>query len=495
MSLKKLAGQTAIYGGSSIIGRLLNYMILTPLFTYIFREDIASFGMLTELYSYLVFLLVILTYGMETAFFRYSKLENPQKVYSNALISLFFTSSIFVFVIFLQLDNIANFLDYSANPEYIMWFAIIIGIDTFSAIPFAKLRNENKALKFAGIKLITIFITIALNLYFLVLAPYLAENTPEHFLLYFYTPNLGIAYVFIANLIASSLTLLLLSTEIIKVKISFDVELAKKMLKFALPLLVVGLAGSINEVLDRVLLKFLLPDKENAMAMLGIYGANYKLSILMTLFIQTFRYAAEPFFFSTVDKKGSKKMYADIMKYFIIFGLFIFLGVMMYIDILKYFIAPEFHSGLNIVPVLLLANLFLGIIFNLSIWYKLTNLTKYGAVISVIGALITISLNVLLIPTMGIMGSAWATFFCYFSMMVISFYWGRKIYFVDYDLISIFKYFVIVITLYFISITIEFNSEILKYLVNTVVLGIFFIYFVKNEKIDKLVKAKFEKKA
>jgi len=490
MSLKKLASQTAIYGISSIVGRMLNYM-LTPWFTRLFTT--AAYGVITELYSYLVFLLVILTYGMETTFFRYSKLENPEKVYSNALISLFFTSFLFLFLVFFQLDSIASFLDYSANPEYIIWFAIIIGLDTFLTIPFAKLRNENKAFKFAGIKLFNILLNIALNLYFFLLCPFIYKQSPQHFMLEFYNPNLGIAYVFISNLIASIFTFLLLLGELTKVKLQFDFKLYKQMMKFAIPLLIVGLAGSINEVLDRTLLKHLLPDKSSAMSQLGIYGANYKLSILMTLFIQTFRYAAEPFFFSSAGKSNSKKMYADVLKYFTIFGLFIFLGIMLYIDVVKYFIGVEYHSGLSIVPVLLLANLFLGMIFNLSIWYKLTNLTKFGAIISVFGAVITLVLNILLIPVMGIDGSAWATFFCYLSMMLVTYFWGKKHYPIVYDLKSILKYFTLTFVLYFLSIYIPYSSEVLKYFINTVFLLIFIYYVFRHENIKQLLFSRMRK--
>jgi O-antigen/teichoic acid export membrane protein len=487
MSLKKLASQTVIYGLSSIIGRMLNYM-LTPLFTRLFAT--AAYGIITELYSYVVFLLVVLTYGMETAFFRFSKLENSQKVYSNALFSVLLTSLLFVFSVFFFLENISEFLGYSKYPEYILWFAIIISIDSFLTIPFAKLRNENKAFKFAGIKLINILLNIGLNLYFLVYYPYLYKHNPDSEWLIFYHPNFGIAYVFLSNLLASIFTFLLLLPEIFKVKFTFDIKIYKKMLNYALPLLIVGLAGSINEVLDRILLKFLLTDKSEAMSQLGIYGANYKLSILMTLFIQTFRYAAEPFFFSGVGKSDSKKLYADVMKYFIIFGLFIFLGIMLYIDILKYFIDTEYYSGLNVVPILLLANLFLGIIFNLSIWYKLTNLTKFGAIISVIGALITVIFNVLLIPFYGIMGAALATLICYFSMMIISYFWGQKYYFIDYELKTILKYFALALVLFAFSYLLPLNTQILKYFVNTVLLFIFTIYVFKKEPIFYSLKKK-----
>ncbi len=485
MNIKQLAGQTAIYGISTIIGRLLSYL-LTPLFTRIFTTS--DYGILTELQSYSVFLVVILMYGLEVAFFRFSKEYPSGKVFSTAIISLSITSIGFIIGTILFQNSIAEILGYKEHSEYILWFGLIIAVDAFVSIPFAKLRLENKALKFAIIRLINILIIVFLNLYFLVFCPFLHESYPNHFLLNFYKLNYGIEYSFIAQLIASIATLFLLIPEFFKTKFYFDFSIYKKMLKYALPLLIVSLAGTINEMLDRVLLKHLLPDKSTALSLLGIYGANYKLSVLMVLFTQTFMYAAEPFFFSTSDKINAKKMYADIMKYFIILGLFMFLAIMMYIDILKYFNAENFHSGINIVPVLLMANLFLGVIFNLSIWYKLTNLTQYGAIISVIGAFITVISNIILIPLFGIFGSAWATFLCYFSMMLISFFWGRRFFSVPYDIKRIILYFFITLTLYFISIFIKFNSDLIKYFVNSLFLIVFVGFIFKNEKLYLFIK-------
>ncbi|MFH2143224.1 MAG: oligosaccharide flippase family protein [Bacteroidota bacterium] len=450
--LKKLFGQTAIYGLGTVVPRLLNYLLLTPFYTRIFLKG--EYGSVTELYAYVAFLLVLLTYGMETAFFRFAESEkNTKKVFSTSMFSLFFSTVLFVSFAAIFKQQIADAIQYSANKEYILYLAIIIGLDAFTSIPFAKLRHENKALKFALIKIANISVNIGLNFYFyLVLAK---------------TQHIGIEYVFISNLIATGVTLILLLPDILKISFAFDFRLLKNMLWYALPLLIVGLAGMVNEVSDKIFLKYLTPADMNPMEQVGIYGANYKLAVLMTIFVQMFRYAAEPFFFSQAKEKDSKKTYADVMKFFIITGLIIFLGVVLYIDVVKYFIGPAFHEGLKIVPVVLLANLFLGIFYNQSIWYKLNNLTRYGAYIALFGAVLTIILNVVLIPIYGYTGSAWATFFCYFSMMTISYFWGNKVFYVPYNIKVIFFYFAISLIIFIISKYINYPSIFLQYFINT----------------------------
>lgn len=479
--LKRLAGQTAIYGMGTIIPRLLNYLLLTPFYTRIFIQG--EYGIVTELYAYVAFLMVLLTYGMETAYFRFAESEkSPIKVYSTSLIALFTTSFLFIFFINLFAQDLADVIRYSSNPEYIQYFAFIVGIDAFCAIPFAKLRQQNRALRFTIIKIVNICVNIGFNLFFLVLCPYLAEKDPDSILLRIYSDNVGVGYAFISNLIASLITIVLLLPEIVRIKLSFDITLLKRMLNYSYPLLIIGLAGMVNEVSDKILLKYLLPDNVDALAQVGIYGANYKLAVIMTLFIQMFRYAAEPFFFSEAKKKDAKKVYADVMKYFVIFCLIIFLVVILYLDIVKYFIGEDFRSGLKIVPIVLLANLFLGVFYNLSIWYKLNNLTLYGAYIAVIGAIITIVLNVILIPKIGYLGSAWATFACYFAMMVISYFWGRKIFPVKYDIKRIFIYTALALILFSISKVFRIETESLRLIINTVYLLTFLAIVIKIEK-------------
>ena len=482
--LKQLAGQTAIYGLSSIVGRLLNYL-LVPLYTRYFIP--AEYGVVTELYAYVAFLVIILTYGLETAFFRFSQKQYDKKlVYSTSLISLIVSSILFVVLMISSQQSIANWLEYPQNPEYIMWFALIIGLDAISAISFAKLREQRQAARFALVRLVNIFINIGLNLFFIIYCPYALENglPTTDFVNSVYDPKVGVGYIFIANLFASGVTILMLLPEMIKSSWTFNTMLWKKMMWYAFPLLVAGLAGMTNETIDRILLKQLLPVGVDKMAAIGVYGAFYKISIIMILFIQTFRFAAEPFFFSQEKQHNSRKTYADVLKYFTILASLIFLSVMLYLDVVKHFIGSSFHSkeGIEIVPILLMANLFLGIYYNLSIWYKLTEKTGYGAILAIFGAVITLILNIILIPKIGFIGSAWATLFCYFSMMIASLLMGRKYYAIPYDLKRVFTYIFLSFALYKISVYFETSM-----LINTVYLFVFIIAVFVLEKSKKEV--------
>ena len=439
--IKKLAGQTAIYGLSSIIGRFLNYL-LTPLWTNKNVFSIEQYGIITEMYAHVAFLIVLLTYGMETTFFRFvnKNQNNKSAVFSTILFSVLSTSILFIATCINFSQPIAEWLEYPNHKEYVVWFAIIVGLDAISSLPMAKLRNENKSGLFAGINLLNILINIGLNLFFLAYCKqnYDAGNT-NALIDAVYNPEIGVGYVFIANLIASIFKFIFLIPTALKGQsFQFDFSLFKKALKYAAPLLIVGLAGVINENLDKLVMKKILMadySTDEALGMLGIYGANYKLSIVIILFIQAFRYAAEPFFFSQSEEKGAKVLYAKVMNYFIIVVSIIFVGVMLYIDILKHFINNEaLWAGLDIVPILMLANIFLGIYYNQSIWYKLSDKTGFGAIISIIGALATILLNLSLIPMFGFRGSAWATLICYALMVFISYQWGKKHYPIPYNL-------------------------------------------------------------
>jgi len=456
--LKNLLGQTAIYGLSSIVGRLLNYL-LVPLYTRYFTTS--EYGDVTLLYAYVAFLLIVLTYGMETAFFRFSQ-QHPNKptVYSTSLISLIVSSSLFVGIMLFNAQAIADALSFSSHPEYVQYFALILGLDALSAISFAKLREQNRALRFAAIRLINIFINIGLNLFFIVYCPLVIANNLEGIELVqsIYSEDVGIGYIFISNLVASGLTLLLFVPEMVKSTWRFDTVLWLKMMIYALPLMLAGLAGITNETIDRILLNYLLPAEISA-SEIGLYSAFYKLSIIMTLFVQTFRFAAEPFFFAQEKEKNAKAVYASVMKYFTIVTAFIFLSVTIYYDLVKQFVGSDFHDdrGAIIVPILLLANLFLGLYYNLSVWYKLTEKTLFGAYMSLFGAGITIVLNLLLIPKLGFVGSAWATLFCYFLMVLCSYFLGRKHYPIAYPLGRIALYFALMLGLYFSSINWSFG--------------------------------------
>ena len=479
--LKKLAGQTVIYGLSSVVGRLLNYL-LVPLYTRYFLPS--EYGVVTELYAYVAFLVVILTYGIETAFFRYSqRVPNKKSVYSTALISLLITSCIFVSIIYFNASPISNWLQYPEFPEYIRWFTIIIGLDAVSAISFAKLREQNKAIRFALVRLLNIFINIGLNLFFIIYCPYALEKglSSVEFVNSVYSADIGVGYIFIANLIASVVTFLMLLPEMIKSVWIFDKSLWKQMMIYGLPLLIAGLAGMTNETIDRILLKHLLPSTVNSSSELGLYGAFYKLSILMILFIQTFRFAAEPFFFAQEKEKNARKVYADVMKYFVIITSFIFLSVSLFYDFIILFLGENYHDprGFKVVSILLAANLFLGIYYNLSIWYKLSEKTKYGAYLSMFGAVITLCLNFILIPKIGFVGSAWATLICYVSMTVASYYLGRKHYKIPYPLKRISFYLGLVVVLYFTSML--FNSHIINSLYILIFISIAF-YLEKPKK-------------
>ncbi len=467
--IRRLAGQTAIYGLSSIVGRLLNYL-LVPLYTRVLIPS--DYGIYTEMYAYVSILWVILTYGMETTFFRFSESEHDKKrVYSTAFLSLTFTSGIFLLLVLLNAGAIAHWMDYPGHVNYVVWFGLILAFDALAAIPFAGLRQKNRPVRFATIKLINIGTNIGLNLFFILLCPYLLRQYPgsqlAQVILTFFDPGNLVEYIFISNLIATLLTFVLLFPEIPLRYLHFDLRIWKRMLRYTWPLLIVAIAGSINLSIDKILLTYLLPPDSNVMAQVGIYGACYKVSIIMTLFVQTFRYAADPFFFSESGRSDSRQLYADVLNLFTIAVSLIFLLTVMYLDVVINFIGAAYRDGKNVIPILLLGNLFLGIFYNLSIWYKLTNRTIFGAVLSVIGAAVTIALNFILIPSMGYYGSAWAAFAAYFVMMVLSYFLGKKYFPVPYDLKKFFVYLGLAVVLFLVSDAIHFGSQTLKYVVNT----------------------------
>jgi len=485
--LKKLAGQTAIYGLGTLVPRLLNYLLI-PLYTRLFLED--EYGVITELYSWIAFFLVVLLYGMETTFFRFaSKDSEPKKVFSTSFICVLLTSLLFLALVILFINPISRGLKYPDHKDFIIYSAILISIDVITSIQFAYLRHLNRPILFSAIRIISVAVNVGLNLYFILFCDYEYKRNPDSPLLFFYDPNFRIGYVFVSGLVASFITVLLLSPHLLKLKFTFDLKLLKRMLVYTFPLLIVGLAGMVNEVWDKIIFKYLLTVPagiENAesyvMGQLGIYGANYKLAVLMTLFVQMFRFAAEPFFFSQAKEGNAKQIYADVLKYFVIFGLLIFLGVTLYIDIFKYFIGPKHWEGLYIVPLILIANLLLGVFFNLSIWYKLQDLTKYGALIALGGAAITIIMNVLLVPAFSYLGAAWAHVTCYLFMVILSYYQGKKHFPVKYDLKNILVYFFLALILFGINYYIKMDKLVLRLTLSTFLLILFLGYVYFNEK-------------
>lgn len=475
--LRKLAGETAIYGLSSIVGRVLNYL-LVPLYTRIFTDT--EYGIVSELYALTGFLMVLFIYRMETAFFRFgTDREKRRESFSTALWSVV-GSSLFLSALLLVFSkDITGWLDYAPHmSSYITIFGLILAFDTLAEIPLARLRLESRPGRFAFIRLTGIALNIGFNLFFLVLCPWmLSQGILTVYVEKIYQPGFGVGYIFLSNLIASGTVLLLLIPELLRVKWEFHPRLWRSMFLYAAPLILASLAGIVNEMIDRELLKHLLPgNTASNLAQIGIYSASYKLAMLMSLFTQAFRYAAEPFFFANARHKDARRLYADVTKYFTIAGAMTFLGVLLYLDIFKHFIGEDFWGGLKVVPVLLMANLFLGLYYNFSIWYKLTDHTMLGGWIAVGGAIITILLNIWWIPQIGYMGSAWATLICYVSMTAACWWWGRKYYPVDYDFKKIGGYILLALGLYFMSevfIEIAEPGQLLKLSFNSVLLILF----------------------
>ncbi len=424
--IKSLAKDTAIYGLSSIIGRFLNWC-LVPLYTTMFLP--AEYGVVSYIYSIVALALIILTYGMETGFFRFAnheRYDDPMEVYSTSLISLSVSSTVFIALVAIFIGPISEAMHSAGHRSYVMMMAIAVALDAFTCLPFSYLRYRKRPMRFAALRLINIGVNIGLNLFFILICPWLWAQAPG-WISWFYDPDFGIGYIFLANLVSSAVNMLLLIPELRGFPYRFNPALWREMIAYSAPLLVLGLAGIMNQTLYSILFPLLFPDKAEAMGQLGIYSANLKIAIVMVMFIQAFRFAYEPFIFAKAKDRGEDKLqsYRDAMKYFVIFSMIIFLAVMFYIDILRYFISPSYFSGLKVVPIVMVAEFFFGIFFNLSLWYKLTDKTAYGMWFSLLGLAITVALNVLLVPRYGYMGCAWASFACYGTMMAVSYAFGR----------------------------------------------------------------------
>lgn len=434
--VKKLASQTAVYGVSSIVGRVLTYF-LVPVYTGAFAA--AEYGVVTGLYAYVSFLNVVFTYGMETTFFRFANRPDADRreLYDRTLSLLLVSTVVLTGLLMLLARPLLGLLDIpAAHKQYAVWVALILGLDALTAIPFARLRLENKARKFATIKLMGIVANVALNLFFIVLCPAVLSGkwvpTLQPLVARLYDPTMGVGYVFLSNLFASGLTLLLLWRELLDFRFRLAAAFLRPLLQYAYPLMLMGLAGMVNETLDRILLPMWLPKNfypgQSSLTAVGIYGACYKLSIFMQLVIQAFRYAAEPFFFAQKADKNSPATFAMILKWFTLCCAVIFVGISLNVEDIagRFLQRPEYLQGLVVVPILLLANLFLGMYYNLSVWYKLTDKTYYGTYIGAGGAVLTIALNFLLIPLLGYLGSAIATLACYFMMAVLCWRLGER---------------------------------------------------------------------
>lgn len=477
--IRKLAKQTVIYGFGTIVPRFLNYALLTPFYTYIFKKD--QYGVVTELYAWMVLALVILTYGMETTYFRFSGKKAPKEtVYSTSLISLFGTSVLFLIAVSVFINPVSSFLGYGNHQEYILMFSWIVAIDAFSAIPFAYLRGQNRPIVFSALKIINVAVTIIVVFFFLKIAPDMLEKGKTG-ILKVYNPEFRVGYVFVANLAGSIVTLILLLPFIVKIKPVFSRQLWIKMINYSWPLLIGGMAGSLNEVLDKILLRRLIGG-QTGLETLGVYGAGYKVGVLMSLFIQMYRFAAEPFFFEKAGKHDAKETYAITMKYFVITGLILFLGINLYIEALQIIIGPMFRESLIVVPIVSMGYLLLGIFINQSIWYKVDDKTIYGAWLTIIGVAVTIIGNVLFVPEYGYIAAAWSHVACYLSMVIISYIIGQKLYPVNYDIKNILLYISFAIVLVIVSKRLAPANNILSILFDTMLLGIFCFMIEKREK-------------
>jgi O-antigen/teichoic acid export membrane protein len=474
--IKKLAGQTLWYGASSIAARFINYL-LTPYLTFALTG--AAYGEMSLVYAAIPFLNVIFTYGLETAYFRFSKnQQEEQKVYSTSMISLFVSTIALTLVLLLFRNQLATVIGIKEHPEYFTWAAFIIAFDSISAIAFARLRFLGRPVKFATVRIAGILVNVGFTFFFLSVCPKIRAADPNGLIGRLYDPSISVGYVIIANLIQSAFTVLLLIRTIFDFRWKFNRKLWGEIMIYALPLIIVGFGGVINETFDRIMLNWWTsaPTAAAAKIEVGTYSACYKLSLLITLSVQAFRMGAEPFFFAASQGQQPQRVYARVMKFFVITVCFMFLAVVLFLDIWKYFIQNKtFWQGLGVVPILLLANIFIGIYYNLSIWYKLSNKTMAGAWITITGSLVTLGINYFFIPRFGYMACAWATFFCYGSMMVMSYALGQKNYPIPYATKKLIGYILVSIGLY--GVYVLFGKLGLGLWVNLGLSGILFILF------------------
>ena len=463
--LKSLAKETAIYGVSSIVGRFLNYL-LVPVYTIALPASSGGYGVVTNIYAWVALMLVLLTCGMETGFFRFANKgqDDPMRVYSTTLLSVSIGSLVFVALGLLFLEPIAGWLEYGEHPWYIGMMMIVVAMDAIQSIPFAYLRYKKRPIKFAALKLLFIFLNIALNLFYYVI---LEGN--------------DVGYAFLFNLVCTSVVMVCMIPELRGFTYVLDKELLKRMLRYSLPLVILGVAGILNQVADKIIFPFVYPDEAEATIQLGIYGAASKIAMIMAMFTQAFRFAYEPFVFGKSKEKDSREMYAQAMKFFIIFTLLAFLAVMFYLDILRHIIGRDYWDGLRVVPIVMAAEIFMGIYFNLSFWYKLIDETRWGAYFSLTGCTILILMNIFLIPKYGYIACAWAGFTGYGVAMLLSYFVGQKKYPIQYDLKAIGMYVLLAAVLYLAAEYVPIDNIYLRMAYRTVLLILFIAYVVKRD--------------
>ena len=463
--LKSLAKDTAIYGVSSIVGRFLNYL-LVPIYTISMPASTGGYGVITNMYAITALLLVLLTCGMETGFFRFANKgdDDPIRVYSTTLLTVGSISLSFLAVCLLFLKPIAGVMGYEEHPWYLGMMLIVIAMDAIQAIPFAYLRYKNRPIKFAALKMLFIFASIALNI------------------VYFgFMKGTAVGAAFLINLICTSLVMVCLISELRGFRYTLDRDLVKRMFRYSFPILILGIAGILNQVVDKIIFPFVYPDEAEAAVQLGIYGATSKIAMIMAMFTQAFRFAYEPFVFGKSREKDNRQMYAQAMKFFIIFTLLAFLAVMFYLDILRYVIGRDYWEGLKVVPIVMAAEMFMGVYFNLSFWYKLTDETKWGAYFSITACTIVVLMNVFLIPVYGYVACAWAGFTGYAVAMLLSYFVGQKKYPINYDLKSIGGYVLLALVIYAVGEWMPLENTVLRLLFRTVLLAVFIAYIIKHD--------------
>ena len=463
--LKSLAKDTAIYGVSSIVGRFLNYL-LVPIYTISMPASTGGYGVITNMYAITALLLVLLTCGMETGFFRFANKgdDDPIRVYSTTLLTVGSISLSFLAVCLLFLKPIAGVMGYEEHPWYLGMMLIVIAMDAIQAIPFAYLRYKNRPIKFAALKMLFIFASIALNIVYFV-----------------FMKGTDVGAAFLINLICTSLVMVCLISELRGFRYTLDRDLVKRMFRYSFPILILGIAGILNQVVDKIIFPFVYPDEAEAAVQLGIYGATSKIAMIMAMFTQAFRFAYEPFVFGKRREKDNRQMYAQAMKFFIIFTLLAFLAVMFYLDILRYVIGRDYWEGLKVVPIVMAAEMFMGVYFNLSFWYKLTDETKWGAYFSITACTIVILMNVFLIPVYGYVACAWAGFTGYAVAMLLSYFVGQKKYPINYDLKSIGGYVLLALVIYAVGEWMPLENTVLRLLFRTVLLAVFIAYIIKHD--------------
>lgn len=480
--MKSLAKDTAIYGLSSIVGRFLNYL-LVPLYTAKLSAESGGYGVITNMYAYTALIMVLLTFGMETTFFRFSNKEgeDPQKVYSTILTAVGFTSLVFVAMVFTFITPLSNLMGYAEHPSYIWVMATTVAIDAFQCIPFAYLRHKKKPIKFAALKLLFIVINILLNLVFFMALPELYAIYPNA-VGTIYDPTVGVGYAFYINLVCTGSITFCFYKELTGFRYTFDWQLMKRMLTYSWPILILGIAGILNQTADKILFPYIYKG-ENAHEQLGIYGAASKIAMIMAMITQAFRYAYEPFVFGKSKDKDNRDTYAKAMKYFIIFTLLAFLVVVGYLDVLKHIIGRDYWSGLKVVPIVMAAEIMMGIYFNLSFWYKLIDKTIWGAWFSGLGCLVLICINVVFVPIYGYMACAWAGFAGYATAMLTSYFVGQKYYPIKYDIAGIMKYVALAVVAFVLMKCNEYvwGNGILCVVDNTVVIILFTAYIVRHD--------------